>query len=97
MNEDYDAIQIADDAVKFAESRFGKHYISNVLVKARDAHIAAAKQSDASDAYIAREMARADEIDKTIHYFSVAQQINTDKSLRERIRAKLRRKEKADV
>lgn len=95
---DYDPIQKASDATKFAESRFGKHYLAR-LQSVREGHYRAARtlqRDGAKDTLLAAAIARADEIDGELAYFAQAREIVTQPKLRERILKNLKRKSADD-
>lgn len=94
---EYDPIAKAQDAVTFAQSRFGKHYLDR-LATVRDDHYRKARTAQKADNFkrAATEIARADEIDGELAYFQQAKQITESPTLMSRIRDNLKKKEKAD-
>lgn len=93
---DYDPISKAQDATKFAESRFGQHYLAR-LAMVRDNHYTRARQlqkEGAEDHRVAAEIARADEIEGELGYFAQAQVIATNPTMIDRIKKNLKRKSK---
>lgn len=75
MNDEYDSAQRNADAVEFANSRFGQHYLKR-LAEVRDDHFTKARayQKEGRNELVADRIARADEIDGEIIYFQLAQE-----------------------
>lgn len=71
---EYDPVAKAQDATAFANSRFGKHYLA-LLTTVRDGHYQKARQhqKDGKTDLAVAEIARADEADGFIDYFTQAQ------------------------
>ena len=98
MNDEYNTILKAQDANAFAKSRFGQHYLVR-LAEVRDDHYRKARtmQREGAEPWlVATEVARADEIDGEIAYFTQAREIAESPKLMQRIRDNLKRKKKAD-
>lgn len=99
MNE-YDPVKKAQDATKFAESRFGQHYLAT-LETVRDSHYQKARQhQQAGNRDLAfAEIARADEADTQLGYFTQAQVIVNSPTLMKKMMDKFKArttKEKPD-
>lgn len=94
--KDYNALELSQDAVKFAGSRFGKHYLSR-LKKLREGHLAHAMDMALTDSYRANSASKASAVDAEIEFFQIAQTIQNTPSLLKRLRDKLMPKEVKDV
>ncbi|SIC59931.1 hypothetical protein [Mycobacteroides abscessus] len=95
---DYSPIEISADAVAFAESKFGQHYLKR-LAEAKERYVAAAMRLDLTDNYRAHMMTQAKTVSAEIEYFQTAQAVRDDPKLMERLRiaAQKRSKKQEDV
>lgn len=94
MTDDYDPIQKAQDATRFAESRFGQHYLKR-LAEVRDGHYRQARtllKEGQPESQIIAAIARADEADGELAYFAQAREIATDRKLMDRIRENIKKR-----
>lgn len=93
MNPEYPSIEITNDAVAFAESRFGKHYIGR-LQAAYDRYVTTAQRSDLTDSYRAHLMTQAKTVKLELDYFTTAQTVHDDPKLLQRLRDKVNSRRK---
>jgi len=89
---------LAQDAVKFAQSRFGQHYLAR-LAKAVKKAQTVAENVELADSYRAHHATKAAALKAEIEYFATAQTIANDPGmlarLREGAQKRLKRKEDA--
>jgi hypothetical protein len=96
MQDKYSAMDITNDAVAFAASRFGKHYLKRLETnKRRELDIA--MNSNYSDSYRAHAATKAAAMDKELDYFATAARIKADPNLLQRLIAKTKPKAKEDT
>lgn len=93
---DYTGEQITRDAVAFAESRFGKHYLRR-LKSARQRALEEAEDLTFTDSYRANRASQAAAVRAEIDYFATAKKIKNDpKLMRKLIEAARNRKQKEE-
>lgn len=92
---EYNPIELSKDAVDFANSRFGKHYMAR-LERLQKRHLDAAMDIDYSDSYRAHRASKAAALASQLEFFQIAQTIQDTPSLLNRLRKKLMGKEEAD-
>ena len=86
-NQDYAPTEITHDAVEFAASKFGKHYIKR-LHAARDRYTASAQVRDIAASQRTWFNAQAATVSLEIDYFLTAQNVQADPTLLQRLRDK---------
>lgn len=86
-NEDYAPADITRDAVQFAASQFGQHYIKR-LHATRDRYNASAQMRDIADSQRTWFNAQAATVSLEIDYFMTAQNVQSDPNLLQRLRDK---------
>ena len=84
----YDPIDLSQDATRFANSRFGKHYLAR-LERLKTVHLTAAMKVDFTDSYRAHRASKAAAIDSELEFFRIARTIQESPSLLKRLRKKL--------
>ena len=99
MSDQYDAVQLATDATKFARSQFGKHYLAK-LERRRAEWQNVIDDRNASDEDATRARWQRIALAEQIEFFRVSQQIKEDPSMLQRLREgaarRLGRKEATD-
>lgn len=91
-NDGYPSIAIAADAVEFASSRFGKHYLAR-LEASRQRHLDLAMNSELTDSFRAHAATKAATVQSEIDYFATSQSVMANPTLVAKLRAKLSKKE----
>lgn len=92
MNTEYTSEHITRDAVAFAKSAFGRHYIAR-LEAAKQRCLTDVLSLDASDSYRANRASQAAAIDAELEYFRVAEQVLSNPKWMAQLRMKAREKE----
>ena len=90
--DDYPSIAIAADAVEFANSRFGKHYIAR-LEASRQRHLDLVMNTELTDSFRAHAATKAATVQSELDYFTTSQAVMNNPSLVAKLRAKLTKKE----
>ena len=93
--DNYDTIQLVNDATTFADSKFGQHYLVR-LRKALKRHLDAAMDTKLSDSQRAHAATKAATVQSELEYFEIAKSVQETPSLLDRLRRKLRREEESD-
>ena len=91
MSEIYDAVQITEDAIAFAQSRYGQHHLKR-LTKQRDRYFALSTDESQSASYCARMSAKAAVYQAELDYFATAIRVKADKKLWQKLLDKVRNK-----
>lgn len=91
---DYTPIEITSDAVAFAKSRFGQHYLAR-LHAAYDRYIQSSQVRDIADSQRTYLTAQAATVKLEIDYFTTAQTVKDDPKLLQRLRDKVNSRRKA--
>lgn len=87
-NDAYDALTLSQDATTFAKSRFGKHYIARIT-RLREGHLEVAQNMEFTDSYRANSASKASALGAELEFFNIAQTIQTEPTLLERLKKKL--------
>ncbi|MBO1267084.1 hypothetical protein [Arthrobacter cavernae] len=93
---DYDSLQITQDAVAFAKSKFGKHYLKR-LEKAKARYLELTMNEELTDNFRAHAGTKAATVQLEIDYFMTAQTVADTPTFMKRLRDKInarREKEK---
>lgn len=93
--DNYTSDQITRDAVAFAESQFGQHYLAR-LEKAKKRALDDAMDLDLSDTYRVHRASQAASKQDEIDYFATAQRVYDDPSLMKKLRDKVLKRREAD-
>lgn len=88
---EYDPIQLTADAVKFANSRFGRHYLAR-LKAAKTRYLADAMNDTLTDSARAHAGTKAATVALEIDYFTTAKTVQDDSNLLKRMSDNFRRR-----
>jgi len=87
LNEDYPSLDIAQDAIAFARSKFGQHYLMR-LKKKQAKYIEIVTDDSYTDSYRNSAGSKLSVVRSEIDYFRTAQTIVSTPSLLEKLKAK---------
>lgn len=85
MQPDYEPIQLATDATRFARSKFGVHYLGR-LERRQAQLVATALKASTPNTDKLKALAQHAALSDEIEFFRVSQQIKSDPSLLQRLR-----------
>lgn len=88
---EYDPIQLTADAAKFANSRFGKHYLAR-LEAAKARFLDEAMNDELTDTQRAHAATKAHTVKLEIDYFATATAVQEDAKLLKRMSDNFRRR-----
>lgn len=88
---DYDPVILTRDAVKFAQSKFGRHYLKKLASMSTD-YTSSAKDRRLTNEQRGEYGLRAAEIDDLIAYFKTAQTVAKSPDLLERLKRGYRKR-----
>ena len=91
MDSSYDAVTRTEDAVRFAESQFGRHHLKR-LEKRRKQYQELAEDTQYTDSYRAHMATKASVYKSELDYFATAQKVKDDPTMMKRLIDKLSRK-----
>lgn len=94
--DNYASDMITKDAVDFAQSRFGKHYLER-LHKAKQRALDDAMDLEMSDSYRVHRASQAKAIQSEIDYFATAQRVYDDPALMKKLRDKVLKRREPDI
>lgn len=93
----YTSEQITRDAVQFAESRFGQHYLSR-LEKALERCLTDAENLEYSDSFRANRASQAATVRAELNYFTTAKTVASSPTMMKKLRDKaLKRREEPEI
>ncbi len=96
MRSDYDSLEKAADAQAFARTRFGKHYVAR-LTQLRDDALKVSMDISYTDSFRAHKATQAAVYEQEITYFQIAQTIQENKGILQKVRARLDARKEAQV